>query len=55
MCARLALDSMAIPASRCDCERMFSELSDLLEPKRRVIGSTATCDIGECEYDLLGV
>jgi hypothetical protein len=37
--ARLALDIMTIPASSCDCERMFSELSDLLEPKRRAIGS----------------
>jgi hypothetical protein len=28
---------MTIPASSCDCERMFSELGDLLEPKRRAI------------------
>ncbi|KAI0569613.1 Dimer-Tnp-hAT domain-containing protein, partial [Pyrenophora tritici-repentis] len=37
--ARLALDVMTIPASSSDCERMFSELGDLLEPKRRAIGS----------------
>jgi hypothetical protein len=36
--AQLALDIMTIPASSCDCERMFSELGDLLEPKRRAIG-----------------
>lgn len=30
---------MTIPASSCDCERMFSELGDLLEPKRRAIGA----------------
>jgi hypothetical protein len=30
---------MTIPASSCDCEQMFSELGDLLEPKRRAIGS----------------
>jgi hypothetical protein len=37
--ARLALDIMTIPASSCDCERMFSELGDLLEPRRRAIGA----------------
>jgi hypothetical protein len=37
--ARLALDTMTIPASSCDCERMFSELDDLLEPKRHAVGS----------------
>jgi hypothetical protein len=26
-------------ASSCDCERLFSKLGDLLEPKRRAIGS----------------
>ena len=30
---------MTIPASSCDCERMFSELGDLFEPKHRKIGS----------------
>jgi hypothetical protein len=33
--AQLALDVLTIPASSCDCERMFSELGDLLEPRRR--------------------
>jgi hypothetical protein len=28
---------MSIPALSCNCERMFSELSDLLEPRRRAI------------------
>jgi hypothetical protein len=28
-----------IPALRCDCECLFSELGDLLEPKRCAIGS----------------
>jgi hypothetical protein len=35
--SRLALDVLSIPASSCDCERMFSELGDLLEPRRRGI------------------
>ena len=34
---RLALDVLSVPASSCDCERMFSELGDLLERKRRKI------------------
>jgi hypothetical protein len=37
--ARFALDIMAIPASSCDCERMFSELGDIREPRRRAIGA----------------
>jgi hypothetical protein len=35
--AQLALDIMTIPASSYDCERMFNELGDLLEPRRRAI------------------
>jgi hypothetical protein len=35
----LAIDILTIPASSCECERLFSELSDLLEPKRRKIGA----------------
>ncbi|KAA8622202.1 Dimer-Tnp-hAT domain-containing protein [Pyrenophora tritici-repentis] len=35
--SKLALDVLSIPASSCDCERMFSELGDLLEPRRRCI------------------
>ncbi|KAG9385533.1 Dimer-Tnp-hAT domain containing protein [Pyrenophora tritici-repentis] len=34
-----AIDIMTIPASSSDCERLFSELGDLLEPKRRALGS----------------
>jgi hypothetical protein len=37
--AQFAIDIMTIPASSCDCERMFSELGDFLEPKRQAIGS----------------
>ena len=37
--SRFAIDILAIPASSCECERLFSELGDLLEPKRRAIGS----------------
>jgi hypothetical protein len=37
--AQLAIDVLTIPASSCDCERLFSELGDLLEPRRRNIGS----------------
>ena len=37
---QLALYVLTIPASSCDCERMFSELGDLLEPRRRKISSS---------------
>ena len=37
--AQLAIDVLTIPASSCDCERMFSELGDLLKPKRRKMSS----------------
>ena len=37
--ARFAIDILTIPASSCDCERVFSELGDLLEPRRRHIGA----------------
>jgi hypothetical protein len=36
--SRLAIDVLSIPASGCDCERMFSERGDLLEPRRRRLG-----------------
>jgi hypothetical protein len=35
---KLAIDVLSIPASSCECERVFSELGDLLEPRRRNIG-----------------
>jgi len=35
--SKLALDVLSIPASSCECERMFSELGDLLDPRRRGI------------------
>ncbi|XP_014550150.1 hypothetical protein COCVIDRAFT_116328, partial [Bipolaris victoriae FI3] len=37
--SQFAIDMLTIPASSCDCERLFSELGDPLEPKRRAIGS----------------
>jgi hypothetical protein len=37
--SRLAIDILTIPASSCECERLFNELGDLLEPKRRKIGA----------------
>jgi hypothetical protein len=37
--SQFAIDTLTVPASSCDCERLFSELGDLLEPKRRAIGS----------------
>jgi hypothetical protein len=37
--SRPAIDILTIPASSCECERLFSELGDLLEPKRRKIGA----------------
>ena len=37
--SQFAIDILTIPASSCECERLFSELGDLLEPKRRAIGS----------------
>ena len=36
---QMALDTITIPASSCQCERLFSELGDLLEPQRRKIGA----------------
>jgi hypothetical protein len=30
--SKLALDVLSIPVSSCECERLFSELGDLLEP-----------------------
>ncbi|XP_014550433.1 hypothetical protein COCVIDRAFT_115467 [Bipolaris victoriae FI3] len=35
--SKLALDILSIPASSCECERVFSELGDLLQPRRRGI------------------
>jgi hypothetical protein len=35
----LAVDILTIPASSCKCERLFSKLNNLLEPKRRKIGA----------------
>jgi hypothetical protein len=35
--SKLALNVLSIPASSCECERLFSELGDLLEPRRRAI------------------
>lgn len=37
--SQFAIDILTIPASSCECERLFSELGDLLEPKRRGISS----------------
>ncbi|KAF7572915.1 hypothetical protein PtrM4_078200 [Pyrenophora tritici-repentis] len=37
--SQMALDTITIPASSCQCERLFSELGDLLEPRRRKIGA----------------
>jgi hypothetical protein len=35
--AQMAIDVLFIPASSCECERMFSELGHSLEPRRRQI------------------
>ena len=35
--SKLALNVLSIPASSCECKRMFSELGNLLEPRRRGI------------------
>jgi hypothetical protein len=37
--SRFAIDVLSIPASSCECKRMFSELGDLLAPRRRKIRS----------------
>ena len=37
--SRFAIDILTIPASSCEYEPLFSDLGDLLEPKRRQIGS----------------
>ena len=35
--SQLAIDVLSIPASSCECERCFSELGDLLEPRQQGI------------------
>jgi hypothetical protein len=35
--SKLAIDMLSIPGLSCECERLFSELGDLLEPRRRNI------------------
>jgi hypothetical protein len=35
--SKLAINMLSIPGSSCECERLFSELGDLLEPRRRNI------------------
>lgn len=35
--SKMALTTLSIPASSCECECVFSELGDLLEPRRRCI------------------
>jgi hypothetical protein len=37
--AAFAIDILTILALSCDCERMFSELGNLLKLKRQAIGS----------------
>jgi hypothetical protein len=36
--SKFALVVLSIPASSCECERLFSELGDLLEPRLRRLG-----------------
>lgn len=36
--SKLALNVLSIPALSCECERLFSKLGDLLEPRRRRLG-----------------
>jgi hypothetical protein len=33
--SKLALDVLSIPESSCECEGLFGELGDLLEPRQR--------------------
>jgi hypothetical protein len=37
--SQFAIDILTILALSCKCERLFSELSNLLEPKQRAISS----------------
>ena len=37
--AQFAINILTIPASSCDCEQVFSEVGDLMEPKRHHMGS----------------
>jgi hypothetical protein len=37
--SKLAPDVISIPASSCECERLFSELGNLLEPRQRRLRS----------------
>jgi hypothetical protein len=36
--SKLTFDVLSIPASSCECERLFSKLGNLLEPRRRRLG-----------------
>ncbi|KAG9185089.1 hypothetical protein G6011_03036 [Alternaria panax] len=40
--SRMALDILSIPAASADCERLFSEVGDMLEPKRRKLSGQLT-------------
>jgi hypothetical protein len=44
----MALDLISIPASSCECERMFSKLGDLLGPRRRAISPQLLAAIQQC-------
>jgi hypothetical protein len=36
--SKLALDVLSIPVSSCECERLFIELGNLLEPRQQRLG-----------------
>ncbi|KAF2188067.1 hypothetical protein K469DRAFT_567517, partial [Zopfia rhizophila CBS 207.26] len=36
---KMVLNILLIPALSCDCERMFSEPGDMLEPQRRKLSA----------------
>ena len=44
--SKLAIDMLSITSSSCECERLFSELGDLLEPRRRNISPQQYSVIG---------
>jgi len=43
--SKLALDVLSIPASSCELERLFSELGDMLEPRRQGLSPELLADI----------
>jgi len=51
--AQMAIDMLSIPALSCECERLFSELGDLLEPVAADLTSVYSAYGGSIELVLI--